>query len=339
MKNTRLGIIIIAVLVVIAVAIALLGPQLVKKGEGTREAGDTSALVKSKGMVESEEETELRSLVSGAVREMLVKEGDPVGKGDTLVIIDNAKAVARVAEAEAMTREAKARLRQMEAGFRAEDVAIAKERAERAEAIYRQADDEFRRQQRLYEKDATTLLERNRAEEKMKVASAEWNEAQSLLKKYRKGERKEDIDASRAALSRSTAELEYSRSLLADHTLRSPINGVVTDRMKKRGEMVDIGTPVLKLINPQKMRIRAEVDETDSGKVTEGMTVEVVADAFAGKIYRGKVTRVLPHVKRKAQKSFDPMASYDINTEQIYIDLDTFKGLKNGMTVTVRFLK
>jgi HlyD family secretion protein len=339
MKNNRFGILIIAILIVVAVTIALFGPLLVRKEEGTKEAGDTSSLVTSKGIVESEEETELRSLVSGAISEMRVDEGDPVRKGDLLVVIESTKTGARVAEAEAMAREAKARLRQMEAGFRAEDVAIAKDRAARTEAVYHQAEDEYRRQQRLYEKDATTLLERNRAEERMKVASAEWNEAKSSLQKYRKGERREDIDAARAAFSRSNAELEYYRAQLADHMIISPINGVVTDRMKKLGEMVDVGSPILKIINPEKMRIRAEVDETDSGKVTKGMKVEVISDAFHGKSYRGRVTKVLPHVKRKAQKSFDPMASYDINTEQIYIILDTYKDLKNGMTVTVRFLK
>jgi multidrug resistance efflux pump len=339
MKNSRFGIMVIVGLVGLAVIIALFGPLLVRKREGTKDAGTPGAMVTSKGIVESEEETELRSLVSGPVREMRVDEGDAVKRGDTLAIIDSAKISAKIAEAEAGVGEAGARLRQMEAGFRSEDVAMARERAGRAEAVYLRTSDEYRRQERLYQKDAVTLLERDRAEERMKVASAEWNEAKSSLRKFRKGERREDVDAARAALSRGSAEVAYYRALLADHTITSPINGVVTERIKKRGEMVDVGTPILRLINPDRMRIRAEVDETDAGKVKPGMKVEVVVDSSTGKTYRGGVTRVLPYVKRKAQKTFDPMASYDINTEQVYIRLDSFEGLKSGMTVTVRFLK
>lgn len=339
MKNNRFGILLIGGLIGLAILIALVGPLLVGREQGTKDAAGSGALVTSRGMVESEEETDLCSLVSGTIREMRVDEGDPVKKGDPLVLIDSAKTAARVAEAEAMTREAAAHLTRMEAGFRREDVAAAKERAARAEAVYRQADDEYRKLQRLYEKDAVTLLERDRAEERLKVSAAEWGEAKSSLDKHRQGERREDIDSARAAAARSGAELNFYRALLADHTISSPINGVVAERLKKRGEMVDQGTPVLKLINPEKLRIRAEVDETDAGKVTEGLKVEVSMDAYPGKVYRGTVTRVLPHVKRKAQKTFDPMASYDINTEQVYVGLESFAGLKNGMTVTVRFLK
>jgi hypothetical protein len=33
------------------------------------------------------------------------------------------------------------------------------------------------------------------------------------------------------------------------------------------------------------------------------------------------------------------MASFDINTQTVHINLDDFAGLKSGMSVTVRFLK
>lgn len=326
-------------LIVVAIAIALFGPLLVKKKVGTGNPQVQKALMASKGMVESEEETELRSMASGPVRKILVDEGDIVNKGDTLAMIDSSKIKAQVAEAEATAGEAGARLRQMESGFRPEDVTMAKDRVDRTEALYLRAADEYQRQERLYQKDAATRQDRDRAEERMKVTSAEWNEAKTSLQKYRKGERKEDVNAARAALSRSNAEVNYYRALLSDYTITSPINGVVTERLKKTGEMVDVGTPILRLINPDKMRIRAEVDETDAGKVKPGMKVEVGTESSGGRIYRGEVTRVLPYVKRKAQKTFDPMASYDINTEQVYIRLDTFKDLKSGMTVTVRYFK
>lgn len=339
MKNTRNGKLLVGSLIVAAIAIALFGPLLVKKKGGSANPQPQGYLITSKGLVESVDETELRSMASGPVREILVDEGDSVKKGDTLAVIDGVKVRAKVAEAEAAAQEAGARLRQMESGFRLEDVLMAKERADRTETIYLRAADDFQRQERLYQKDAATLQERNRAEERMKVASAEWNEAKASLHKYRTGERREDIHAARAALSRGTAEVNYYRALLSDHTIISPINGVVAERLRKTGELVEVGTPVLRLINPDNMRIRAEVDETDAGKVKPGMKVEVVAEVSGGTIHRGEVTRVLPAVKRKTQKSFDPMASYDINTEQVYIRLESFANLKSGMTVAVRYFK
>ncbi|MRR14288.1 HlyD family efflux transporter periplasmic adaptor subunit [archaeon] len=135
------------------------------------------------------------------------------------------------------------------------------------------------------------------------------------------------------------AEAEHYRSYLADHSLVSPINGIVVERIRREGESVDVGTPVLKLINPGKMRVRAELEESDVGKVKEGDAVDVTCDSYPGKVFSGKVKRVFPFVQRREQKTFDPIASFDINTQRIYLSLDDFTGLKDGMTVTLRFKK
>ena len=36
-------------------------------------------------------------------------------------------------------------------------------------------------------------------------------------------------------------------------------------------------------------------------------------------------------------KTFDPLASFDMNSQEIYIRLTDYEGLKSGMTVTVKF--
>ena len=275
----------------------------------------------------------------GLVRAVQVAEGDSVSKGQQLVILDNAKISAQLEQSKAMTREARAKLRELESGYRTEDVEMVASRVKRAETVYNQARDEYLRQERLYAKDAATRIERDRAYERMKVASEEMSDAKANLQKYKRGERKEDIEQAKAALARTSSEEKYYEALLKDYVILSPIDGVVTERKKEPGETVDAGTPLMRLINPNNMRIRAELEETDVGQAVNGQKVEVVSDAFRGKIFRGRVYKVFPNVQKKLQKTFDPMASFDINTQAIYIQLDDFTGLQNGMTVTVRFLK
>ena len=127
--------------------------------------------------------------------------------------------------------------------------------------------------------------------------------------------------------------------MLRDYAITSPIDGIVAERLREPGEAVDRGTPILRLVDPAKTRIRAEIEESDVGKVSEGDPVEVTVDAYPGKIYRGRVSRVFSVVRKRALKNFDPMASFDINTQKIHINLDDFSGLQNGMTVTVKFTK
>ena len=342
MKNSRFSILVIAILVVIAIALAIFGPMFLKK-RAVKAPSEVQEIkdkgIAAKGVVESEDEIEISSQVTGIISEIKADEGGAVKKGQPLVILDSGKILTRVKLAEAMIKESKARLKELETGYRVEDIDKAKSNVNRSNAIYEKARDEYERQKRLYEKDATTLIEFERAEKEMKVAFEQLNESKANLQKFLKGAREEEIEQAKATVERASSELRYYNILLKDYAIVSPIHGVVVERFKDTNETVDVGTPILKLINPKKLRIRAELEETDAGKVREGEPVEVYTDAYKDKIYHGKVYKVLPVVKRKLQRTFDPMAAFDINAQGIFIRLDDFSGLKNGMTVTVRFLK
>jgi multidrug resistance efflux pump len=114
---------------------------------------------------------------------------------------------------------------------------------------------------------------------------------------------------------------------------------MVIKRFRDSGETVEVGTPILTIVNPQKLRIWAEVEETDVGKVSVGQNVVVIVDAHPGQEFKGKVTKVYAAVQRKSQKTFDPVATFDINTQKILIALDDYNGLVHGMSATVRFIK
>ena len=341
MKSSRTGILIVVLLACLALVLAIVGPMVLKKevrkGEGSAPAKPN--FINARGVIESEEEVVVGSQIAGIIKKLMVAEGDRVKAGATLALLDAEKTTAKMAQAEASGREAQARLQELLAGKRPEDREMAKNRVNRAETIYEQARDEFERQTRLLQKEATTLIERNRAEERMKVAAEELNEAKANLTKLQRGERQEEIDQARAKAAQAEAEVTYYRALLSDYAIISPLNGIVVERIRKTGESVDVGTPVLKLINPEMLRVRAELEESDVGKVNEGDAVEVTCDAFPAKVLKGKVSKVFPYVQKREQKSFDPMASFDINTQKIHIRLDDYSGLTNGMTATVKFRK
>ncbi len=342
MKNARFGLVVIGALLIGSIALALLGPKLFGNGSSSPASTGESAAsrhITAKALVESEDEIEIGSQIAGIIADVAVEEGDVVQAGETIVTFDSGKIRAKVAQADALVHEADARMRRVVAGSRQEDLEMAKNRAQRAEAVFTRADDELQRHERLLEKDAVTLVERDRAAERKRVAEEDWKEAKTNLQKLIRGERAEDVDQAKADLARAVAEQDYYRAILADYRVTSPINGAVSALLRKRGETVDVGTPLIKVIDPHRLRVKAEVEETDLGKVRKNQKVELVSEAYPDKVYRGTVYQLFPDVKRKAQKTFDPMASFDVNTQQVFIRLDSYAGLKNGMTVTVRFLK
>lgn len=341
MRNSRSGILLLALLIALAVGLAVLGPLLVKKPGAVPPAPQAPAVtdITARGVVESERELQLDSAIAGTITEITVDKGENVSQGQALVLFDDRKVVAQIRRAQAGLREAKAQLTEYQSGYRQEDVDMAASRFGRAESIFTRAKDEYERQSRLYAKNAATLVDVENAEEKMKVAARELDEARANAQKHRQGARREEVDRAAAAVERANADIMYYTALLKDYTILSPLDGVVIERLREPQETVDKGARILTVIDPHQLRVRAELEETDIGRVSEGQRVEVTTDAYKGKRYTGKVSSVLPAVKKRSQRSFDPASSFDINTQEIRIALDDTAGLRSGLTVTVRFLK
>lgn len=342
MKISPLSLSIIILLTILVISALIVSPMLFEditdrvKAENTKSQ-DT--FIVAKGLVESEQEIEISSQVLGLIFEVLVDEGDQVQKGQALVIVDNNKIIIRIKLTEARLREVKAQLQELETGYRPEDVEMAQSKMMSADIVYERAKNEYERQKRLYQTEAATLVDFERAEERMKVAAAELKGSKANLEKQRQGVRKEEIERARSAVEKTASELDYDRAVLKDYTIVSPIDGLVADRYRDGGETVDEGTPLLRIINPHKLRIRAELEESDVGKVVEGQPVEVSVEAYQQRVYLGKTYKVLPVLRKYSLRVFDPSAAYDINAQDIYAKLDDFSGLKHGMQVTVKFSK
>jgi HlyD family secretion protein len=345
MKSSRFGLILIAVLIVASIVLALTGPSFFDNSTNqtnhVRQAMPNHPLVgfAAKGTVESITEIDLSSRTTGEISAITVDEGDPVSSGQVLVQMNSSKIKAQIDIAEANLRAGKALLDEQSTGFRREDITAAESAVNRGRAVYEQAERETERQQRLLDKGATAKIDWEKADEKRRVAWAQLNELAAQRDKYQKGSRTESIAQARAKVAEAAAELNYYRAVLADYSVNSPVAGLVIRRLIDQDESVDIGTPLLTIIDPAQLRIHSEVEETDVGRITEGQAIEVTVDAQSGKVYTGKVYKVFPTVSKKSQRTFDPMASFDINTQKIYIALDDYSGLVHGMTVTVRFLK
>jgi multidrug resistance efflux pump len=323
-----------------AALLAVVGPKMVEKrpdklpsaADGNKLAGTTA-----RGIVEAAEDVELSSQVKGTVTRVLAEEGAKVSKGQLLLEFNRSKIEAQLRQSRSALAAAESRYREATTGYRSEDVLMVNSGKERAKAIYDQARDDYERQQRLFEKGAATQVDLNRAVERLKISAGDLSGADANLTKHRYGVRSELRDQLRADLERARADVQYAESVLKDYLVYAPITGIITERHKDSGEGTDIGVPLFRIVNPETFRIRAELEETDIGRVSEGQQVEVTVEAFRSKTFRGKVSKVFPVVHKKSQKTFDPMASFDINTQKIHINLEEYPGLRNGMTTTVRF--
>lgn len=74
--------------------------------------------------------------------------------------------------------------------------------------------------------------------------------------------------------------------------VRSPINGVVVKRQGTVGELLSQGQTLITLMDPSKIYIAANIEETKLGKVKVGQPVEITIDQYSSKKFTGKVKSI-----------------------------------------------
>ncbi len=107
--------------------------------------------------------------------------------------------------------------------------------------------------------------------------------------------------AARSAVLRAETNLELARERRRDVTIRAPIVGTVITRTVEPGQIiasatanVSGGTTLFAMADLASMRVRANIDETDVGRIRAGQPVRVTLEAHAGRIFRGEVEKVEP---------------------------------------------
>jgi len=104
---------------------------------------------------------------------------------------------------------------------------------------------------------------------------------------------KEDmINNLRAKVKEVEAQLSLTRLRLAETTITSPIDGVVSQTIADAGERVQPGQPIVVVNDPRDVWISANIEETYIRKVRDGQPVTITVDAYPHQTFHGKVTQL-----------------------------------------------
>jgi HlyD family secretion protein len=135
-----------------------------------------------------------------------------------------------------------------------------------------------------------------------------------------------DVPLRVAALDKRIAELHAQQQATV---VRAPFAGTIYRTQAKKGEVVRLGDPLLWLADLEHLRVRANVDQVDLGRVRPGQPMRVSANAFPGRVWNGTVREVIPNVVVKESRSVsESLARLEPPTD----------GLVPGMTVDVEII-
>ncbi len=145
-----------------------------------------------------------------------------------------------------------------------------------------------------------------------------------------------NIEAAQARRTTAQAEVERLQAELAKTRIVAPIAGVVIAKHVHSGETVDAGAALVELADLSRVRIEAEVDEFDAGRVALGAPVDVRAEGFDGQSWRGRVEEIPDAVSPRRLKPQDPGRPQDTRVLIVKVALDGATPLKLGQRVEVQ---
>jgi RND family efflux transporter MFP subunit len=183
---------------------------------------------------------------------------------------------------------------------------------------------------RVVEADADIRL----AEAEVERARALWEKAVGSRQAVDKAER--DVDAARARRATAAATAERVAAVLAKTRIVSPIDGVVIARHAQAGETLEAGKRILTIADLSRVRVEAELDEFDSGRVKLEDPVRVTAEGYDGKSWKGRVEEIPDSVVGRRLKPQDPGKPEDTRVLLVKVALLEPTPLKLGQRVEIR---
>lgn len=104
---------------------------------------------------------------------------------------------------------------------------------------------------------------------------------------------------STAQVARDNAydEVRAAEKALQDAYIYTPIAGIVTQAPYVAGQNVSASDVIAQVVDFSQIYFDTEIDEADIGKIALGQKAEVTLDAYADKVFEGKVDQIIPQTE------------------------------------------
>jgi multidrug efflux pump subunit AcrA (membrane-fusion protein) len=100
----------------------------------------------------------------------------------------------------------------------------------------------------------------------------------------------------RASIQASEATMKLAGRQLRDTEIRAPFDGYVEKRLVNLGELVKTQMPVMAVVRLDPLKVIAEIPEKMAPWIKDGQPVALQVDAYRGRTFTGKVSRISPGV-------------------------------------------
>jgi HlyD family secretion protein len=296
--------------------------------------------------------------IQGRLQKLLVDEGTPVKAGDLIAVIDPAELQAQAAAATATIASVRSKVSEMRyteqstTGSTTSDVANTqaklqsmKSQLAQAQAALQRTESDSRRTIELAKQGVASDQERVQAEtnltaaqanvqslkDQVRAADADLNSA--VARTHQAAAAKSTVASTQSDLANAQEQKKQTEVRLGYSKIYAPVTGTVSVRAAREGEVLNVGSPIVTIVDLTDTWVRAAIPETQADHIGLGDTLRVRLPG--GTITSGKVFFKGAEADFATQRDVN-RRKRDIRTIVLKVRLDNPKGAYvPGMTAEV----
>ena len=253
------------------------------------EKGEVNSFLKVTGVVEANETVRVTSEIMGQAKEVKVKDGEEVNKGDILIVLGDEQIKIQVAQAQATLDSIQASSDKIKSVARPQEIKQAESALLQAKMNRDSVEENYLRMEKLFSEKAISEQQYEQAKNQYEIADVQYQSAQESYELVIEGAAEEDIKSVEAQVRQTKAALDMAKYQLKNTQITAPISGKVTSITVSSGEMVSPSVPLLSIIDVSRIFVKVGISEKDISKIKEGQTVHLEIDAFPEEKFQGEV--------------------------------------------------
>jgi HlyD family secretion protein len=277
------------------------------------------------------------SPLAGQLDTLSVQRGAQVKTGDPLFALEHGLETAAKDEAERKLAQGKASLEDARKGRRPTELESLDAQLKQARVALVLSEKEYKRQEDLHRRDVSSAEALDRARALRDQDGHRVVQLEADLKTAHLGSREDQVIAAEANVGALEASLARAEWNLSQKRQSAPVTGLVFDTIFQPGEWVAAGKPVVALLPPGNIKVRAFVPESRVGRVQPGGSIRILVDGVSAP-FTGKVSFISP------QAEFTPPVIYSQESRgklvfmvEIRFDAAAAAKLHPGQPVDVEF--
>lgn len=218
------------------------------------------------GTIEEYSGVSLSFPVGGTIKQLNVAEGQSVGAGQLVAVLDATTLGNLVSASSATVGQAQAAVGQARAGLA------------QAEKSAAQALDAYKRMKQLHDNGSLPEI-------KWVEVQTQYQQAQDAVNQVR-----QQVNQAEAAVQSAKAQKNISLKNLHDTHLYAPSAGYIAKKMTDAGQNVAPGQPIAMLVNIRQVKVKINVPENDIAKIHIGQVFRFTVSSLPEQTFTARVT-------------------------------------------------